>query len=72
MITNKQSEVLNVIRNYMEENKMAPTVREICELTNLKSTATVYGYLSRLENKGYIYRGKNRARSIILTKKTNK
>lgn len=66
MITNKQNEVLNVIKRYVEENKMAPTVREICELTNLKSTATVYGYLRRLEKKGYIYRGKNRARSIIL------
>lgn len=69
MITEKQKLILKVIKEYMIQNHMPPTVREICEITNLKSTSTIHGYLRRLEDQGYIYKKDNSARSIRLTDK---
>ena len=66
MGTDKQIEILNIIKKYVEENKMAPTVREICGISGLKSTSTVYGYLKRLEKQGYIKKKDNSPRSIVL------
>ena len=39
-------------------------MREICAATNLKSTATVHGYLVQLEKKGYIKRDPQKPRAI--------
>ena len=73
MGTDKQIEILNIIKKYVEENKMAPTVREICGISGLKSTSTVYGYLKRLEKQGYIKKKDNSPRSItIINKEENK
>lgn len=63
---NRQIEILNIIKKYVDENKIAPTVREICNLSGLKSTSTVYGYLTRLEEEGYIKKKDNSPRSIVL------
>ena len=56
----------SIIKKYVDENKIAPTVREICNLSGLKSTSTVYGYLTRLEEEGYIKKKDNSPRSIVL------
>jgi repressor LexA len=53
-LTEKQQEVFNIICTYINDNQMAPTVRDIMELTGLKSSSTVHGYLSYLKAKGYI------------------
>ena len=41
-----------------------PTVREICAALNIKSTSTVHGILSALEENGYIERDPRNSRSI--------
>lgn len=69
MITEKQRLILNIIEEYVIKNHMSPTVREICDITNLKSTSTIHGYLKRLEKQGYIYKKDKSARSIRLTDK---
>ena len=53
-LTDKQTEILEFIREKILANGYPPSVREIGEAVDLKSTATVHGYLSRLEQKGYI------------------
>lgn len=66
MGTDKQIEILKIIKKYVDENKIAPTVREICDLSGLKSTSTVHGYLTKLEEQGYIQKKDNSPRSIVL------
>ena len=53
-MTKRQSEIYEYIIGYMEKNLFSPTVREICEGVGLKSTSSVYSYLKKLEENGYI------------------
>lgn len=45
----------------------SPSVRDICENLNIKSTSTVHRYLNELEEAGLIVRSKNKHRYITLT-----
>jgi len=72
-LNEKLSRVLNYLRNYIEENGFPPTVREICSELEIKSTATVYSYLERLKELGYLKksRAKNRALEVVDKKKAS-
>ena len=61
-LTDKQEKILTVIKKFIAENGYAPTIRELCNLSNRKSPATIQEYLITLKEKGYItYElGKNR------------
>ena len=61
-----EEEILNLLRQGIIENGYPPTVREICAMTGLKSTATVHGYLERLEKKGYIKKAEDKPRAITI------
>lgn len=50
----KMDKVYASIIEYVQEHGYAPTVREICELTGYKSTATVQRYLEKLKDSGRI------------------
>ena len=39
---------------YINEHQYAPTVRELCELTGMKSTSAVHSHITRLINDGYL------------------
>lgn len=69
MLTKKQNEILDIIIKYIENEGIPPTTREIGELAGLSSTSTVHGYLTRLEERGYITRRKESPRSIRVIKK---
>lgn len=62
-LTEKQSEVYNFLVKEMSSG-FPPTVREICAATGIKSTSTVHGILSVLEEGGYIVRDPKNSRSI--------
>ncbi|OCA99617.1 transcriptional regulator [Clostridium beijerinckii] len=64
MLTEKQQEILDIIKNYIVKEKISPTVREIGKLAGLTSTSSVHAHIERLERKGYIYRSSNCPRSI--------
>lgn len=70
MLTEKQERVLNEIIEFINANKIAPSVRELANLAGLKSTSTVQGYLSRLEKEGYIKRHPTQSRTITVLKGT--
>lgn len=53
-INKREKAILKFIEKQINKNGYPPSVREIGEAVDLKSTATVHGYLSRLEQKGYI------------------
>lgn len=62
----REEEILNLLRQGIMENGYPPTVREICAQTGLRSTATVHGYLAKLEQKGYIKKVEDKPRAITL------
>ncbi len=67
MITEKQEVILNIIKNYVFANGYSPSIREICQITGLKSTSTVHMHLKKLSEEGYISYIKDKKRSIKIT-----
>jgi len=63
-ITIKQQEILNYIKDEILKRGYPPTVREICETVNLKSTSSVHSHLETLEKNGYIRRDPTKPRAI--------
>ena len=63
-LTNKQEEVLDVVKKYIANNGYAPTVREICKELNLNSPATVFVHLKHLMNKGYLAQTNSKFRTL--------
>ena len=55
-ITDKQKEILEFIKACILKKGYPPTVREICEKVQLKSTSSVHSHLEQLEKNGYIHR----------------
>ncbi len=68
MITKKQKVVLSTINEYIEREKIAPTVRELCDILGLSSTSTMQGYINRLEEHEYIAKKKGSPRSLKILK----
>ncbi len=60
--------VMDYIRKFSEENGYTPSVREIGKECGIKSTATVYSYLQKLQDKGYLNKANNKKRSVTLTR----
>ena len=67
VLTLKQRRVLEFLKEKIKQQGYPPTVREICEAVDLKSTSTVHAHLESLERKGYIRRtrAKNRSTEIL-------
>ena len=55
-ISKKQQEILDYMKNEILNRGFPPSVREICEAVNLKSTSSVHSHLEALEKNGYIRR----------------
>ena len=65
-LTVKQEQILTVIKKFIANKGYAPTIRELCKLCNLNSTATMFVHLKNLTNKGYINQTENKFRTIEL------
>ena len=65
-LTKKQEEIMTQIKKFIAEKGYAPTIRELCNLCNLSSTATMFVHLKNLTNKGYINQTENKFRTIEL------
>ena len=64
-LSEKQQAVYNYLVTTLSGG-LPPTVREICLATGIKSTSTVHGILSALEEEGYIIRDPKNSRAIRL------
>lgn len=53
-ITKKDRVILDSIKKYMLDNGKTPTIRDIMEVTGLKSTNSVYIHFQHLVDLGYI------------------
>ena len=66
-LSGKQLEILNYIKQHICENGVPPSVREICQAVELRSTSSVHSHLNSLEKKGYIKRDGAKSRCIGLS-----
>ena len=67
-LSKREKSILNFIEKQMNINGYPPSVREICVAVGLKSTATVHGYLEKLDYKGYIKKQDRKGRTLKLLK----
>lgn len=68
-LSKRQQQVLDCLKDYIENKGYCPSVRDICEELNLSSPSTVHVHLKNLEERGYIKRASLKSRSIQLTEK---
>jgi len=66
-MTKKRKFIYDYICDFINGHGYPPSVREICEAADLRSTSTVHAHLSALEDMGYITRDSGRTRAISLT-----
>jgi repressor LexA len=66
-LTDRQLEVLRFIATQIEERGYAPTIREIGEGLDIRSTNGVNDHLKALERKGYLTRDAVKSRAAIPT-----
>nr|WP_286672383.1 transcriptional repressor LexA [Cohnella hashimotonis] len=66
-MSNRQSAILEFIKNEVKDKGYPPSVREIGEAVGLASSSTVHGHLDRLEKKGLIRRDPTKPRAIEIT-----
>lgn len=68
-ITDRQKEILTYIVRTSEERGYPPTIREIGEEMDIRSTNGVNDHLKALERKGFLTRGEQQSRSLVPTKR---
>lgn len=67
-LNKREKAILKYIEEQVDQNGYPPSVREIGKAVDLSSTATVHGYLSSLEKKGYIKKESQKGRTLKLLK----
>ena len=67
-LTEKQEEMYNAIKDYILFHGYSPSVRDLCEITGKRSTATVLFGLRIFKQKGYISTDEKISRSIKVLK----
>lgn len=67
-VTERQIQIYLSIREYIKKNKISPSVRELCEINGISSTATIYYFLKKLKKHGYITYREKTSRSIVVLK----
>ncbi len=65
-LTRRQREILDYLKEFIEERGYAPSLEEIGSRFGLSSLATVHKHLTNLQDKGFIRRSWNRSRSVEL------
>lgn len=69
-ISERQSRMLEAIRQSLAQRGYPPTVRELCDAVGISSTSVVNYNLKRLEEQGYLRRNPDVSRGIQLLEAT--
>lgn len=67
MLTNRQQQVLDYIRQIVAERGYPPSVREIGEAVGLNSPSSVHAHLNSLVEAGLVKRDPSKPRAIVVT-----
>ncbi len=62
----RHKKILKFLEKFQADNGFPPSIREICENTNISSTSVVNYYLNQLEEMNFIERERNVSRGIRL------
>src|SRR5207244_5479823 len=65
-LTERQTRILNYIRDVSKVRNYPPSVREIGEAVGLSSSSTVHNHLNQLERRGLIKRDPSKSRTVQL------
>ena len=68
MLTRKQKELFDYLKNYISSNEICPSFEEMKIAVNLKSKSGIHRLITSLEQRGYIKRLKHKARAMEITK----
>ena len=69
MLTKRQKQIFEYIKEYIKENDYAPTLEEIKKYFKLSSISTIHQHIETLWTKGYLKKIENQPRSIELNEK---
>ena len=69
MLTKRQKEILDYIKEYIKEKDYSPSLEEIGRRFKLSSLGTVHQHIENLTEKGFLRKLENHPRSIELNKK---
>ena len=69
--TRREKAILKFIEEQVKANGYPPSVREIGKAIGLSSTATVHGYLAKLEKQGFIKKEDKKGRTLKVIKGTD-
>ena len=61
----RQQRILEFMKREIEANGVPPTIREICEELNIKSTSTVYNDIKELKENGLVKKGSSKSRAAL-------
>ena len=61
-----EEEILNFIKEFMNEHGYSPSVREIGSAVGFSSSSTIHGYIKRLEEEGRLVMAADKTRTINL------
>ena len=68
MLTPRQKQILDFIKNYTKKKGFAPSLEEIKKHFRLNSVSTIHQHIEALERKGALQTSKNQRRSIEVNK----
>lgn len=68
-LTEKEELIYKTIKEFITTNGYSPSMRELCKLTKIKSTASISNYLESLKDKGYITYIPNKNRTVRVIEK---
>ena len=71
MLTKRQKELFDFLREYISKNSISPSFEEMKVAVNLKSKSGIHGLITSLEQRDFIKRLKHKARAIEITKNLN-
>ena len=66
-LKDREKKILAYMKGEILKKGYPPTVREICNALNIKSTSTAHKDIERLEKKGYIKKDPSKPRALMLT-----
>lgn len=67
-LSDHQQKMLHYIDEFASERKYPPSIREIGEAVDLKSSSTVKGHLDRLKASGYVTWEEGKTRTLRVLK----